>query len=386
MPKDKSNRSASHKRKSHVYKPYSCRGKELDTAPGDTTFGDDSMPRKDWEDATCPICMDSPHNTVLLLCSSHDKGCRPYMCDTSYRHSNCLDQYRKAHGTAAKTSVHVSAGETLGVRIMSRSDSGDNNLVRMTRRSGRNLSAGGRSEHEPSFMDVENSGNSSSREGSVGRADRVLTHEKKISLDLLCPLCRGEVRSWTVVEAARQYLNQKARICAQESCLFSGTYEELRLHARCAHPTARPSEVDPARQRDWRRLERQRDLGDVLSTIQSAMPGATLLGDYAIEDDFEHDDSDFPGDEGHWWTFFLLFQVFGPAASITGGRPLPSRLRGLARGQHRSGNMRGESLQHTDNNTNEGNVSTANNERGGNLIGNTRRRRRAGHRALDSLN
>uniref|UniRef100_A0A7N0TW75 Uncharacterized protein n=1 Tax=Kalanchoe fedtschenkoi TaxID=63787 RepID=A0A7N0TW75_KALFE len=52
---------------------------------------------KDWEGATCSVCMECPHNAVLLLCSSHDKGCRPYMCGTSLRFSNCLDQYKKAY-------------------------------------------------------------------------------------------------------------------------------------------------------------------------------------------------------------------------------------------------------------------------------------------------
>ncbi|KAG9158403.1 hypothetical protein Leryth_013159 [Lithospermum erythrorhizon] len=53
--------------------------------------------KEDWEDATCSVCMEYPHNAVLLLCSSHDKGCRPYMCGTGFRYSNCLDQYKKAH-------------------------------------------------------------------------------------------------------------------------------------------------------------------------------------------------------------------------------------------------------------------------------------------------
>uniref|UniRef100_K4B225 Uncharacterized protein n=1 Tax=Solanum lycopersicum TaxID=4081 RepID=K4B225_SOLLC len=56
--------------------------------------------KKDWEDATCSVCMEYPHNAVLLLCSSHDKGCRPYMCGTSLRYSNCLDQYKKAYTKA----------------------------------------------------------------------------------------------------------------------------------------------------------------------------------------------------------------------------------------------------------------------------------------------
>ncbi|CAN5965507.1 unnamed protein product [Sphagnum jensenii] len=258
-----------------LYKPYSSYGRGVASS---SKFVDDSEWKKEWEEATCPICMEHPHNAVLLICASHDKGCRPYMCDTSYRHSNCLDQYRKAH------------------------DSSDKPVDR-----------------------------------PLGR-------------DLLCPLCRGKVEGWRVVDAARQHLNRKIRNCAHEACGFSGPYEDLRKHARGMHPSARPCDVDPARQRDWRQLERARDLGDVLSTIQSAMPGATVLGDYVIdgdeEDHEEEDISDFPGDEGNWWTVFLLCQVFGP--SMAGGRGLPSRVRGR---YHHSGNSQtrgalwGESLQ-----------------------------------------
>ncbi|KAJ6415880.1 hypothetical protein OIU84_004630 [Salix udensis] len=52
---------------------------------------------KEWEQIRCPICMEHPHNAVLLQCSSFGKGCRPYMCNTSYRHSNCLDQFLKSN-------------------------------------------------------------------------------------------------------------------------------------------------------------------------------------------------------------------------------------------------------------------------------------------------
>ncbi|KAM0933340.1 putative transcription factor C2H2 family [Dioscorea sansibarensis] len=51
---------------------------------------------KDWDDIICPVCMNPPHNAVLLVCSSYDNGCRTFMCNNSYRHSNCLDQYRKS--------------------------------------------------------------------------------------------------------------------------------------------------------------------------------------------------------------------------------------------------------------------------------------------------
>ncbi|KAE8710963.1 Glutaredoxin 4 isoform 1 [Hibiscus syriacus] len=51
---------------------------------------------------------------------------------------------------------------------------------------------------------------------------------------LLCPLCRGDVYGWSVVDSA-----------------------------------LRPTEVDPERQRDWTRLERERDYEDMLSSIQA---------------------------------------------------------------------------------------------------------------------
>ncbi|PNX97370.1 hypothetical protein L195_g020599, partial [Trifolium pratense] len=55
-----------------------------------------TSPYPKWEEARCPVCMEHPHNTVLLICSSHEKGCCPYMCNTGYRHSNCLDQFCKS--------------------------------------------------------------------------------------------------------------------------------------------------------------------------------------------------------------------------------------------------------------------------------------------------
>ncbi|KAI8002792.1 hypothetical protein LOK49_LG08G00331 [Camellia lanceoleosa] len=61
------------------------------------------LEKKDWENATCSVCMEYPHNAVLLLCSSHDKGCHPYMCGISSRYSNCLDQYKKAYTKVKST-------------------------------------------------------------------------------------------------------------------------------------------------------------------------------------------------------------------------------------------------------------------------------------------
>ncbi|CAN0860096.1 hypothetical protein LINGRAHAP2_LOCUS7847 [Linum grandiflorum] len=59
---------------------------------------DDIQLDTEWEDVACPICLDFPHNSVLLQCSSYDKGCRPFVCDTDHLHSNCLDRFKKACG------------------------------------------------------------------------------------------------------------------------------------------------------------------------------------------------------------------------------------------------------------------------------------------------
>ncbi|CAN6843655.1 unnamed protein product [Brassica oleracea var. botrytis] len=156
-----------------------------------------------------------PHNAVLLLCSSHDKGCRPYMCGTSFCYSNCLDQFKKASAKLKSTS------------------------------------------HQP--VNKSELGN------------------------LTCPLCRGQVKGWTIVQPARDFLNLKQRICMQENCVFAGSFRELRKHMKTDHPCAKPREVDPDVELNWRRLEIEQDRDDVISTIRSMMPGATVFGDYVIE-------------------------------------------------------------------------------------------------------
>ncbi|GFQ02422.1 hypothetical protein PHJA_002386100 [Phtheirospermum japonicum] len=166
--------------------------------------------------------MEYPHNAVLLLCSSYEKGCRPYMCATSHRYSNCLEQYKKAH------------------------------------------------------------------------------------YGLLCPLCRGQVKGWTVVDPARKYLNSKKRSCMQDNCSFLGNYKDLRKHVKSEHPLARPRDVDPTRAEMWKKLENERELDDVFSTIRSTMPGAVVMGDYVIVSDDDGFSSDFDDDgdyvtlPSHW--------------------------------------------------------------------------------------
>ncbi|XP_074575450.1 uncharacterized protein LOC141831927 [Curcuma longa] len=191
MPKERRSRSKDHRCRASPFPSTSSR-----SAPDSVKVAEDD---KKWGDVRCPVCMEHPHNAVLLQCSSRDKGCHTFICDTSYRHSNCLDQYRKS--------------------FSNKSPEEDDNLQPPT--------------------------------------------------DMSCPLCRGRVTGWTVIEAARKYMNAKSRSCSLESCPFTGVYGELREHARKEHPSARPSEADPIRQEVWRSMERQRDLGDMFSVFHS---------------------------------------------------------------------------------------------------------------------
>lgn len=206
-----------------------------------------ALEKKDWEGATCSVCLEYPHNAVLLLCSSYNKGCRPYMCATSQRFSNCLDQYKKAY---TKVSSMESGQQLTGL--------------------------------------VENSSFS---------LDSGHANEKTEAPELLCPLCRGQVKGWTVVEQARKYLNAKERTCMQDKCTFVGTYKELRKHVKSKHPLARPRAVDPALEEKWKKLECERERNDVISTITSSTPGAMVLGDYVIEPGYHGIYSDYDSDD-----------------------------------------------------------------------------------------
>ncbi|KAL6545763.1 hypothetical protein OROGR_009637 [Orobanche gracilis] len=221
--------------------------------------------KKDWEDAMCSVCMECPHNAVLLLCSSYEKGCRPYMCGTSFRYSNCLDQYKKAYTKIASP---------------------------------------------PSSQTLLLHGSPDSCEAA----------------ELVCPLCRGQVKGWTVVDPAREHLNAKKRSCMQDNCLFAGTFRELRKHVKAQHPCARPREVDPTLQQKWRRLEREREREDVMSTIRSSTPGVVFFGDYVIEgsNDYGSDSDDGDGFDAernqgidrNLMSVFLFLQAFGSAGNV----------------------------------------------------------------------
>ncbi|XP_061343176.1 uncharacterized protein LOC133289287 [Gastrolobium bilobum] len=252
---------------------------------------------KEWEEARCPVCMEHPHNAVLLICSSHEKGCRPYMCNTSHRHSNCLDQFCKSF--AAETSPTIS-------QVASQISNTNSTLVQAT--------------EVITIDDVQEERS----EGSI--TAHSLSYEDEAKSKLVCPLCRGQIKQWKVVEAARCFMNEKLRSCSCETCNFSGSYTDLRKHARLEHPLVRPSEVDPDRQRNWRRLERQRDLGDLLSTFQSS------FGENRVEDGIPPID-----DGGLLAVFFLILQPTSMSRGTAGTR--------LMRIRRRSTRLWGETLE-----------------------------------------
>ncbi|KAG5228989.1 Zinc finger, RING/FYVE/PHD-type [Salix suchowensis] len=172
---------------------------------------------KEWEEIRCPICMEHPHNAVLLQCSSFGKGCQPYMCNTSYRHSNCLDQFRKSSVPSPST------------ELLQETPSVSNNRTR------EELELLGQTRH----------------------------YESGLQPKLCCPLCRGEIYGWTVVKPAREFMNSRLRSCSLETCDFSGNYSELRKHSRSEHPFIQPSKVDPQRQLDWTNFEYERYVEDM---------------------------------------------------------------------------------------------------------------------------
>ena len=235
-----------------------------------------------WDDLVCPICLDSPHNGVLLQCSSYDNGCRAFVCNTDHLHSNCLDRFITAYGT----------------------------------------------DPPPPPPDEPRS--------------KVLEESCKP----LCPLCRGEVTGWVIVEEARLRLDEKQRCCEEERCRFTGTYTELRKHAQSEHPDSRPSKIDPARKLDWENFQQSSEIIDVLSTIHSEVPRGVVLGDYVIEygdddggdgtgDEFEEG----PGNEGSssWWTSCILYKMFD---NIRNARRNRRRARMMGESRSRRGSRR----------------------------------------------
>lgn len=128
-----------------------------------------------------------------------------------------------------------------------------------------------------------------------------VSDSKKVVQLLVCPLCRGNIKEWIVLALARRFMNAKSRSCTNETCDYTGKYSDLRKHARVDHPLIRPNMVDPERQQNWRRLERQRDLGDLISMLNSF--GEEMGGDETV----------MPLNDGSsWLTVYFFARVFGP--------------------------------------------------------------------------
>jgi len=263
MPKDRSSRSSASRVSPYKLRSVSRRSEESAAAAAAAA----AKQAAEWEEVRCPVCMDHPHNAVMLVCSSHEKGCRPFLCDTSYRHSNCLDQYRKASKESSKDSGQTECSECL----------------------------------QP--------------------------------VKLACPLCRGPVSHWTKDYDARKFMNSQARACTMESCEFKGAYNQLRKHAREDHPAIRPTEVDPDRQRDWHRMEQQRDMGDLFSMVRSGISGR----------EFGFSEGEDGGSErpSHGATITLLLVVRGRPFSFTDRETLGRRATLLAVMQPRAGEASG---------------------------------------------
>ncbi|XP_010264060.1 PREDICTED: uncharacterized protein LOC104602164 [Nelumbo nucifera] len=312
---------------------------------GSTSTGTDIHAlHKEWDEASCPICMDHPHNAVLLLCSSHDKGCRCYICDTSYRHSNCLDRFKKlrveprnspSHPRSSLSEnpdnlrsnqrpLHVHTSELYLGDLRMENDQ-ENAHEGFSLDENNNGSSAGLLDALEENVNEELDRHSETQGGNIVETSDPEAFRRRIgfeelgaenistpNLNLKCPLCRGTVTGWKIVKEAREYLDLKRRICSREACSFVGSYRELRRHARRVHPTTRPADVDPSRQRAWRHLEHQREYGDIVSAIRSAIPGAVVVGDYVIEngDGFSFDrESSSGGGSGIWWARLFLLQM-----------------------------------------------------------------------------
>ncbi|RDY08624.1 hypothetical protein CR513_07129, partial [Mucuna pruriens] len=58
---------------------------------------------------------------------------------------------------------------------------------------------------------------------------------KSEAVELACPLCRGQVKGWTIVEHVQDYLNAKKRGFMQDGWTYIGSYKRLRKHVQIEH-------------------------------------------------------------------------------------------------------------------------------------------------------
>ncbi|CAI9114026.1 OLC1v1014643C2 [Oldenlandia corymbosa var. corymbosa] len=140
---------------------------------------DDDYGKKDkWEEIKCFICLEQPHNAVLLICTRHQKGCHPYICNTSDRLSNCLNQFQNLFSQESSPSSSSDISQLLD----DHNDGGDDH------------------------------------------------HHNRPGVDLArCSLCGGDILGCVAVEAdKRKLMDSTRRVCSAEWCPFVGDYDELR--------------------------------------------------------------------------------------------------------------------------------------------------------------
>ncbi|KAL6611363.1 hypothetical protein ACP70R_039291 [Stipagrostis hirtigluma subsp. patula] len=253
--------------------------------------------------------------------TSYKNGCRCYICNTSHRHSNCLDRFRKMNGDSKVRASHSTYSVLSNSNIRTVQPRAHYNMISRRSRSPRlgrlvdsegyyhsNVNPGhssddiSRSESEIGSYQEPTNLALSVGEGSIVTGE---CHEAmQSSAEVKCPLCRGSVSGWIPAGEVRQYLDKKLRTCSHDSCKFVGTYEQLREHARTAHFLTKPAHVDLSRKRTWDRLQREQEFGDVISAIRSQVPGAIIVGDYVIETRDTMSPGEDSGDESdeEWWS------------------------------------------------------------------------------------
>uniref|UniRef100_A0A7N0UPJ9 Uncharacterized protein n=2 Tax=Kalanchoe fedtschenkoi TaxID=63787 RepID=A0A7N0UPJ9_KALFE len=279
----------------------------------------------EWDDIVCPICMEHPHNAIILRCSSYKKGCRSYICDTSYLHSNCLDRFveqsggpKSRHSSLSSSDYGNNSAELSGTSLAVSdrigfvlSDTNDNlNL------NGNDTVVSRGTRDNNLIQDIHLPGEQSSEPDITEASWLRIASEVYNSgfscqpdMSITCPMCRGKVTGWEIAVEERKHLNLLKRGCSHDGCSFSGNYRELRCHARNDHFGANPISVDPTRERSWHRLEQQRERDDIITALHSEAPDAVVVGDYVIERDGRQLDEDFDADRQWLDTLYILHMI-----------------------------------------------------------------------------
>ncbi|KAF7129999.1 hypothetical protein RHSIM_Rhsim10G0196900 [Rhododendron simsii] len=190
--------------------------------------------KESMEEAKCLICMEPPHNAVILNCSNLYKGCRPYMCGTSDRLSNCLNHFLKSPSSTPTPSCPLCRGKVKKWIFISRFSRFMNSVPRSC--------SVETCEFIGNYLELENHASLEHPSVRPSVVDPVL------------------MQDWRRLQCFIRFIIPRS--CSFETCEFVGNYLELENHVSLEHPSVRPSVVDPIRMQIWRRFQRERDLGD----------------------------------------------------------------------------------------------------------------------------